>query len=50
MNALALARFGGIHVMHGGGDAVGLLLMGVVAISVVVWALARSGGNQSARN
>jgi cbb3-type cytochrome oxidase subunit 3 len=50
MNALALARFGGFHVMHGRGDAGGLLLMGLVAVGVVVWALSRSGRSQSARN
>lgn len=42
-NGLAIARFGGFRVPHGGGDAFGLLLMGMVAVGVLVWALARSG-------
>src|SRR5208283_779464 len=32
LNALALARFGGIRVIHGARDGFGLLLIGLVAI------------------
>jgi hypothetical protein len=54
MNDLAMR----VLVFHGGrgGDGLGLLLMGVVAVGVLVWALAHSSGshspgsNQSAKN
>jgi hypothetical protein len=48
MNDLAMR----VLVFHGGrsGDGLGLLLMGVVAVGVLVWALSRSGGNESAKS
>jgi hypothetical protein len=55
MNDLAMR----VLVFHGGrgGDGLGLLLMGVVAVGVLVWALAHSGSsnqstgsNQSVKN
>jgi hypothetical protein len=50
MNALAMFRFGGFRFGHGGGDAFALLLMGLVAFVLVVWALSHSDGKQSARS
>jgi cbb3-type cytochrome oxidase subunit 3 len=49
MNAFAMARFG-FRIVHGGGDAFGLLVMGVAAVGILVWALSHSGHNQSAKN
>lgn len=49
MQALALAQFG-FRITYGGGDAFGLLLMGMVSVGVLVWALSHSGHNQSAKN
>ena len=49
MNDLAMR----VLVFHGGrgGDGFALLLMGVLAVGVLVWALAHSGsGNQSAKS
>ncbi|MGA3032175.1 MAG: hypothetical protein ABSD70_02770 [Terracidiphilus sp.] len=45
-NALALMRFGGLRVFHGGGhggghDGFAWLLIGLVAIGVAVWAISR---------
>jgi hypothetical protein len=48
MNDLAMRAF----AFHGGrgGDGFALVLMGVVAAGVLVWALSRSGNNQSAKS
>jgi hypothetical protein len=48
MNDLAMR----ILVFHGGrgGDGLALVLMGVVAVGVLVWALSHSGSNQSAKS
>lgn len=48
MNDLAM-RLGGFRLHHGG-DGAALLLMGVVALGVLIWALARSDRDQSARS
>jgi len=50
MNDLAMLRFGGFRFGHSGGESFALLLMGVVAVGVLVWALSRSDSNQSARS
>jgi cbb3-type cytochrome oxidase subunit 3 len=50
MNALAMMRFGGFRIAHGGGDALGLLVMGVAVLGILVWALSRSEHNQSTKN
>lgn len=50
MNDLAMLRFGGFRFGHSGGDGFALLLMGLVAVGVLVWALSHSSGNQSARS
>lgn len=51
MNALAMVRFGGFRFGHGGGDGIGLLLMGVVVFGVLIWALSHSHSdrNESAK-
>jgi hypothetical protein len=49
LNALALARFGGIRVIHGARDGFGLLLIGLVAIGVLIWALSGSGRGEPAK-
>jgi hypothetical protein len=49
MNDLAMIRFGGFRFGHSGGDGFALLLMGLVAVVVLVWALSHAGNNQSAK-
>jgi hypothetical protein len=49
MNALAMVRFGGFRGGHAG-DGFALLLMGLVAVGVLVWALSHGDRNQSAKN
>jgi hypothetical protein len=45
LNALALVRFGGVRLIHGGGrDGLTLLLLGLGAIGAAIWAVARPGG------
>jgi hypothetical protein len=41
-----------VLALHGGrgGDGFALVLMGVVAVGVLVWALAHSGSNQSSKS
>lgn len=48
LDALALARFGGIRVIHGARDGFGLLLVGLVAIGVLIWALSGSSRGEPA--
>lgn len=48
VNELAM-RFG-FRFGHSGGDAFFLLLMGLVAMGVLVWALSSTGRSQSAGN
>lgn len=50
MNDLAMIRFGGFRFGHSGGDGFALLLMGIVAVGVLVWALSHSDNNQSAKS
>lgn len=50
LNALALVRFGGFRLAHSGRDGFAWLLMGLAAIGVAVWAVARTDRNQPARN
>jgi hypothetical protein len=49
MNDLAMMRFGGFRFGHGGGDGFLLLMMGVVALGVLIWALSHSDQNQSTK-
>ena len=51
-NALALVRFGGIRLIHGGGrDGLTLLLLGLGAIGAAIWAIARPGRpNETAKS
>jgi hypothetical protein len=51
LNALAMVRFGAFRLMHSGArDGFGFLLMGLVAIGVAIWAVARSERNQAAKS
>lgn len=51
MNALALARFGGFRLIHGGGqDGFGLLLLGLLVVGVVAWAISRSDRSEPAKS
>ncbi len=51
LNALAMVGFGAFRMMHGGArDGFGFLLIGLVAIGVAIWAVARSERNETAKN
>jgi hypothetical protein len=50
MNGLALMRFGGFRLVHGGHEGFAWLLMGLVAMGVAIWAVARSGSSEPAKN
>jgi hypothetical protein len=51
LNALALVRFGGFRLFHGGGGGgFGALLIGLAVVGVVVWAFSRSGRSETAKN
>lgn len=50
MNALAMVRFVGFRGVRGTGDAFALLLMGMVAIGVLVWAVSHSDRNESPKS
>jgi hypothetical protein len=51
LNALAMMRLGGFRLMHGGArDGFGFLLIGLVAIGVALWAVARAECNEPAKN
>ncbi len=44
LNALAMARLGGIRLIYGGGgDTITLLMLGLSSIGAVIWALAHTG-------
>jgi hypothetical protein len=44
LNALAMARLGGIRLIHGGGrDGITMFLLGLSSIGAVIWALAHNG-------
>lgn len=45
LNALAMIRFG-----HGGGGGFGFLLIGLAAIGVAIWAIARPERKESQKN
>jgi hypothetical protein len=51
LNALALVRFGGFRLIHGGGGGgFAELLIGLAVIGVVVWAIARPGQSETIKN
>jgi hypothetical protein len=51
LNALAMMRWGAFRLMHSGArDGLGFLLIGLVAIGVALWAVARSERNEAAKN
>ena len=49
MNGLAMLRLVGIRAGHAGGDGLALLVMGLVAVAVLIWALSHSERNESAK-
>lgn len=51
LNAMALVRFHGFRMLHGGGNGgFAWLLFGLLAIGVAVWAVARTGQGETAKN
>lgn len=51
LNALALARFGGFRLGHGGAhDGLALLLIGLAVAAVAIWAVSTADGRASAKN
>jgi hypothetical protein len=51
LNALAIMRFGAFRLIHSGArDGLGFLLIGLVAIGVAVWAVARMERTEPAKN
>lgn len=51
LNALAWMRVGAFRMMHSGArDGFGFLLIGLAAIGVVIWAVARSEGKATAKS
>ena len=51
LNALAMNCLVAFRLMHGGGrGGFGFLLIGLVTIGVAIWAVARSGRNDAAKN
>ncbi|MGD0345288.1 MAG: hypothetical protein ABSA85_00945 [Terracidiphilus sp.] len=50
LNVLAMVRLGVFRLMHGGvRDGFGFLLIGLVAIGVAIWAVARSERSETAK-
>jgi hypothetical protein len=50
LNALAMVRFGGFRLEHGGGrDGFAWLLMGLAAIGVAIWAVVRGNRDEPAK-
>jgi hypothetical protein len=50
LNALALVRFGGFRLFHGGSrDGFGLLLIGLLVTGVLIWALSGPGRGEPAK-
>jgi hypothetical protein len=50
LNALALVRFGGFRLAHGGHDGFAWVLIGLIAIGVAVWAVSRPGPSEAAKS
>jgi hypothetical protein len=51
LNSLAMVRFGGLRLVHGGGhDGLAWLLIGLAAIGVAVWAAGRTSRTEPAKN
>ena len=50
LNALALMRFGGFRLAHGGGNGFAWLVIGLVAIGVAVWAVSRPEKSETVKN
>jgi hypothetical protein len=51
LNALAMVRLGAFRLMHSGArDGLGFLLIGLGAIGVAIWAVARSERKEAAKS
>lgn len=51
LNALAMVRLGAFRLMHSGvRDGFGFLLIGLVAIGVAIWAVARAERNEATKS
>lgn len=51
LNSLALVRFGGFRLAHGGGaGGFAWLLIGLAAIAIGIWAFSRTSESAPAKN
>ena len=51
LNALGMVRLGVFRLMHSGArHGLGFLLIGLLAIGVAIWAVARSERNETAKS
>jgi phosphotransferase system glucose/maltose/N-acetylglucosamine-specific IIC component len=51
LNSLAMIRFGAFRLAHGGGNGgFALLVFGLVAIGVAVWAASRPNRSETAKS
>ena len=51
LNSLAVIRFGGFRLVHGGGNGgFAWLLLGLAAIGVAVWAASRPNRSEAAKS
>lgn len=51
LNSLALVRFGGFRLGHGGGaGGFAWLLIGLAAVAIGIWVFSRTGENVPAKN
>jgi hypothetical protein len=50
LNELAMLRFGGFRLGHGGGGGFAFLFLGLIAIGFAVWAVARPDRSEAAKS
>jgi len=51
LNALAMARLGGIRLVYGGGsDAITLFLLGMSSLGAAIWALTHAGPREPGKS
>jgi hypothetical protein len=50
LNSLALMRFGGFRLSHGGSSGFAWLLIGLAAIAVGIWAFSRTTESAQVKN
>ena len=51
LNALAMARFGGVQLIYGGGrDGITLLLFGLSSLGAAIWALFHAGPREPTKS